>query len=312
MTGSNQDEKPLVSIIINCYNGGEYLREALDSVYGQSYQNWEIVFWDNCSTDDSAQIAKSYDERVKYYFAEVNTSLGKARNLAVSKVTGKYIAFIDCDDIWLCSKLEKQVELLEKNSDFVLCYGSIEEMSLDKSHLRNVVTLYESGYIFDKLLLQYDVNILTSMINRKLFEESGINFDTNITASEEYCLFMQLASIYKIGVLKDVLAQYRVHSNSLTSKSLQKLGDERRYTLKKIISDNSSLEKRYPKEFLEAFARAKYYDARWHMSNKQHLKAIRDLFPSAFLDKRYFFLTILACFPRFFWNKVHLKFQNRT
>ena len=98
------NEEPLVSIIMNCYNSDRFLNEAIDSVYSQTYQNWEIIFWDNASTDTSAIIAKSYDERVKYHFESKTTSLGKARNLAVKKASGKYIAFLDCDDLWLPQK----------------------------------------------------------------------------------------------------------------------------------------------------------------------------------------------------------------
>ena len=69
-----EEEKPLVSIIMNCYNGDHFLREAIESVYRQTYLNWEIIFWDNASIDNSANIAKSYDDRIKYYLAPNTTS----------------------------------------------------------------------------------------------------------------------------------------------------------------------------------------------------------------------------------------------
>ena len=101
-----ESKKPLVSIIINCYNGEKYLREAIDSIYSQTYVNWEIIFWDNCSTDRSAEIAKSFDHRLRYYCTVDTTPLGAARNLAIKKTKGKYIAFLDCDDLYLPEKLE--------------------------------------------------------------------------------------------------------------------------------------------------------------------------------------------------------------
>ena len=82
---SKQDE-PLVSIIMNCYNGEEYLEQAIESILSQSYQNWEIVFWDNQSTDNSANIFKSYyHSRFRYYYAKKHTVLYSARNYALSK-----------------------------------------------------------------------------------------------------------------------------------------------------------------------------------------------------------------------------------
>ena len=76
---------PKVTVIMNCYNSAEHLREAMDSVFRQSWPDWEIVFWDNCSTDDSAAIAQSYGEKVRYFLAEKTVPLGAARNLAIAK-----------------------------------------------------------------------------------------------------------------------------------------------------------------------------------------------------------------------------------
>ena len=77
-------KQPLVSVIINCFNGEMYLREALNSVIAQTYKNWEIIFWDNKSEDKSAEIFKSYvDKRFQYFYANEHTSLYKARNLAI-------------------------------------------------------------------------------------------------------------------------------------------------------------------------------------------------------------------------------------
>ena len=81
----NKNNQPLVCVIMNCYNGEKYLREAIDSVYAQSYKNWEIIFWDNLSTDSSAKIAKSYDSKLRYFVGQETIPLGAARNKALSK-----------------------------------------------------------------------------------------------------------------------------------------------------------------------------------------------------------------------------------
>ena len=104
----------LVSIIMNCYNSEMYLRQSIDSVYNQSYYNWELIIWDNQSTDSTAQIANSYnDKRIRYFLAEKHTPLGEARNMAIEKSTGEIIAFLDSDDLWLPKKLEKQIILFD-------------------------------------------------------------------------------------------------------------------------------------------------------------------------------------------------------
>ena len=94
-------EQPLVSVIINCFNGEKYLSEAINSVLLQTYKNWELIFWDNQSSDRSAEIALSYDDpRIKYFYASKHTLLYEARNQAIEKSKGEFIAFLDVDDWW--------------------------------------------------------------------------------------------------------------------------------------------------------------------------------------------------------------------
>ena len=309
---SGEIREPLVSIILNCYNGEKYLKDALDSVYSQIYKNWEIIFWDNQSTDNSENIAKSYDSRIYYHRSTEHTNLGKARNLAINLAKGKYIAFIDCDDIWLPNKLSEQVEMMEMNPRFILSYAGVEEIFLNGKKFRDVPTIYQSGFIFNKLLKQFDIPILTTIINNELLQENKILFDPLITASEEYCLFMQLACVNEIGVSEKILAKYRVHSNSLTSNSISKLSFERRYTLNKIMQNHPNIYIKYQDEFKEAFARANYYDSRFHMMNSNKFKAFESLKPVAFINVRYFILTILTLTSLKLWNWVHFKFRNRA
>ena len=88
-------DQPLVSVVMNCYNGEKYLKEAIESVYAQTYRNWEIIFWDNASTDNSKRIAKSFDSKLHYFLGERTITLGAARNKALSKCNGDYIAFLE-------------------------------------------------------------------------------------------------------------------------------------------------------------------------------------------------------------------------
>ena len=106
--------QPLVSIIMNCYNGETYLRESIESVLSQTYENWELIFWDNRSVDKSAKIFKSYDDkRFRYYYAPQHTLLYEARNEAIKKSSGEFIAFLDTDDFWEKDKLELQMPFFE-------------------------------------------------------------------------------------------------------------------------------------------------------------------------------------------------------
>ena len=118
---NKSDYNPLVSIIINCYNGEAHLQDCIESLLLQTYKNWEIVFWDNQSNDKSKKIAQSYGPKVKYYYAENHTNLGKARALASEKAKGQYLSFLDADDLWDPTKLEKQINtFLRLNSETVI------------------------------------------------------------------------------------------------------------------------------------------------------------------------------------------------
>ena len=92
---------PLVSVLINCYNGEKYLEAAINSVMNQTYKNWEIIFWDNQSTDNSEEIVKKYqDKRFNYFKSQRHTTQYEARNEGLNKCSGDLIAFLDVDDFW--------------------------------------------------------------------------------------------------------------------------------------------------------------------------------------------------------------------
>ena len=103
-------EGPLVSVIMNCFNGEKYLQDSINSVLNQTYRNLELIFWDNQSNDRSAEYVKSYDDpRIKYFYAPKHTLLYEARNHAIEKSIGEYIAILDVDDWWEVNKLELQL-----------------------------------------------------------------------------------------------------------------------------------------------------------------------------------------------------------
>ena len=106
---------PKISVIMNCHNGKKYLKKSIQSVIKQSYKNWEIIFYDNKSTDKSEQIAKNFhDRRIKIFSSNRYLKLYEARNYAIKKASGEYISFLDTDDWWVKNKLEKQVYLIKK------------------------------------------------------------------------------------------------------------------------------------------------------------------------------------------------------
>ena len=115
----------LVSIIMTCYNGEQYLKEAIESLIKQTYINWELIFYDNNSSDSSTNIIQSYeDKRIKYFKSDQLVNLGTIRKLAIEKCTGSFISFLDVDDYWSVNKLEKQINKFKQNENLDVVYSN--------------------------------------------------------------------------------------------------------------------------------------------------------------------------------------------
>lgn len=209
---------PKVSVIMNCYNCSKYLREAIDSVYAQTFTNWEIIFWDNASTDNSSNIAKSYDAKLHYFCSDKTTPLGKARNLAVQQAQGEYIAFLDCDDLWLPEKLKLQINLLDNKPEVMLVFSNNYIVDHMGNILKNAFDNQkpERGNVFIELLLSRNfIQLLTVIIRKKVLNEVGL-FNSNYKSAEEYDLFLKIADLHPIDYIDLPLAKYRLHENNLS------------------------------------------------------------------------------------------------
>jgi glycosyltransferase involved in cell wall biosynthesis len=208
----------VVSVIMNCHNCAKYLREALDSVYQQTFKDFEIIFWDNVSTDNSAEIALSYGEPLRYFRGSEFLPLGAARNAAIEKAWGKYLAFLDCDDIWLPEKLEEQVKLLDSHEELGLvysdCYLIDENGNFEGDTLLSSSKLFR-GNVFNKLFQSNFIPMPTVMIRTKTLGEVGI-FNPKYEIAEEYDLWLRIAEHYPIDFTEEPLAKYRIHGGSVS------------------------------------------------------------------------------------------------
>ena len=287
--------KSLVCIIINCYNGQRFLKEAIDSVYQQTYHDWEIIFWDNASDDDSAKVAKSYDKKLKYFLAPSNTSLGEARNIAVRKASGKYVAFLDCDDKYLPEKLTRQVNMME-NNQCALCYGSVIVINEDGAQIRKNIVTDKHGHIFDQLLLKYEINMQTVMIRRNILTENSLSFDSKLQFSPDYDLFMRIAAEHKICSLSSYLAEYRKGETSLTVKMLDRIAPEMEYTLKN-LSTKSNISSKMNHNFKVAFQMLYFYRSLPLIQSGQYLQARKNILKSIKVKKRYIIYYLILFLP---------------
>ena len=281
---------------MNCYNSDRFLYEAIDSIYNQTYNNWEIIFWDNRSTDRSPIIAKSYDDRLKYYLSENMTNLGEARNLAMNKAKGKYIAFLDCDDLFLIDKLKTQVEFMEKN-DLVFSYGSSIIINETGTEIKRIMVKNYSGYIFNSLLKHYEIAMQSVMIKRDIIDNENFRFNKNLIYSPDYNLFMNIAAKYEIGVIKTPIIKYRLVSGSLSDQTTSIASSEMKHTLNQLSEKFPELKKIYKKEFKSAFNKSQYYSAVSDIYQMDRKLARDKLIPIIFSHYAYFILYLLLFFP---------------
>lgn len=292
--------KPLVSIIMNCYNGEDFVKEALDSVVSQTYRNWEIIFWDNASIDNSYLIAKSYGSKVRAFKAEQNTSLGEARVKAIEQAKGDWLAFLDVDDVWLPRKLELQLAGLA-SGDYLLSYGGIREVDKQLNFVRELRPKWSSGWQLRSQLLYFEINLVTSMVDRKKLLQLGLNFDPSMQASEEYNLYMRLLPHGSVYVCDEIIAMYRVYGESLTYQKIDRLALERRLTLN-ALAESSSLVSNMD-EFLIATRQADYYEACAQM-NKKDFSSARSLIVKHNSSLLFIGLYILTFIP-ILWRFCH-------
>lgn len=224
-----QPDQPFVSVLMNCYNGARYLRAALESVRAQTFTDWEIIFWDNRSTDESAAIFKSFDDpRFRYFLAPEHTILGKAKGVAIGKARGEWLAFLDCDDLWLPDKLERQVAIIsEEGPELGLVYGRMEALVEDEARStamgRNALAanyggstkLLPQGNIFADLVKENFIPQPSALIRRSAYWSTG-GINPELIHAWDYDLFVGVAKEFKTRAVQEVVCSYRIHGSNLT------------------------------------------------------------------------------------------------
>ncbi|MDP7196649.1 MAG: glycosyltransferase, partial [SAR202 cluster bacterium] len=228
------ENSPIVSVVMNCLNCEDYVREAIESVYAQTFTDWEIIFWDNNSIDKSAKIAKSFDSRLKYYKSDTTDLLGKARNKALNCCTGNYIAFLDCDDLWLPKKLENQIPIFE-NSEIGIVYCD----SIFFNDEKDLYRLYSKekplrGHVFKGLLDKYILSMETVVIRKSALEDLDHYFDETFSMAEETDLFLRIAYNWSIDYVDEPLAKWRMHDKSESQLNSYLVPKEKELILQKL------------------------------------------------------------------------------
>lgn len=170
--------EPLVSIITPLYNSEKYIAETIESVLAQTYSNWEMIIVDDCSKDNSTKIVEEYqkkDRRIKLYRNEINKGVSYTRNRAIDLSQGKYIAFLDSDDLWKKEKLEKQIKFMEEKN-VVLSYTAYEKINEDGSKRGEVRVPDKLDY--EELLKNCLIGFLTAIYRKEELKDFKFGYVT--------------------------------------------------------------------------------------------------------------------------------------
>jgi glycosyltransferase involved in cell wall biosynthesis len=220
---------PRVSVIMNVRNGASFLREALDSVLAQTFQDWELIVWDDCSADDSPKIVADYhDQRIRYFLSPEDTPLGEARNRAIRQAKGQWLAFLDQDDVWLPRKLQQQMALADERTGIIYgraiqFYPNGKQRDYDYAHEFQPLP---EGDIFSQLFTDACFIAMSSaVLRRSALEEVGPIPDA-IQTVPDYYLYVAVARRYPARAVQGKVCRYRMHAGSMSQTNRLRLHRE--------------------------------------------------------------------------------------
>lgn len=230
---------PKISIIIPAYNAEQYISEAIQSVINQSYKNWELIIIDDGSSDETARTVKSFisNEKIKYYYQN-NAGVSSARNKGIDFAQGKYLAFLDSDDLFANDNIYEKINYLSSNKDVGLVHGDVRLID-EKSILLNSFEIGKEGNVLDDLLLWNGCTIpapSSILIRKEILDIIG-RWDEELSTAADQELFFRIASKYKIGRIPKILTYYRIHKKNMHS-NIKLMEKDHILAYKKAASNN--------------------------------------------------------------------------
>lgn len=210
---------PLISIITPVYNSDQFISHTINSVLNQTYENWELLLVDDCSSDKSLEILLSYahlDSRIKVFKNKINSKAFESRNVALRNAKGSFIAFLDSDDLWIKDKLELQVKFM-LNNNYVFTYTAFSRFKGFPNNNEKIIRIVDK--VSYRYLLGNSVIVTSSvMINKNelgYFEMKNVYYD-------DFVLWLELLSKTQYAYCLDIcLLNYRISLNSLSNNKLK-------------------------------------------------------------------------------------------
>jgi glycosyltransferase involved in cell wall biosynthesis len=239
-----REDDPEVSVIMPAHNAAATIAESMESILRQTYKNWELIIVDDGSTDNTFGVVRKYldDPRIKLIRCEKNAGMSTARNLGVAKASGEFIAFLDSDDLWMPTKLQKQIEYHKKNPNCRISHTDFREFYPSGKEKRPWRQFFASKHQKNGVLLPhlyYDnlVATLTVMMRRDIFINLG-GFDTELFGVEDQDLWLKIAKLgYEFGYMSEVLSKYRMSPTGASKDITRYKESVREFLVGRVIND---------------------------------------------------------------------------
>jgi glycosyltransferase involved in cell wall biosynthesis len=219
---------PKVTVIIPAYNAMTYLPHTVDSVFWQTFNDWELLIINDGSSDNIVEWAAQIENSRVKLISQLNQGVSTARNTGITQAQGEYIAFLDADDLWQPTKLEKQLRRFQEYSEAGLVYTWTKLINRQGKPINRILASSLEGNVWEKILVANMIgNGSAAMVRRSCLDTIG-GFDPNLSSAADRDLWIRIASKYSFAVVKEPLTLWRQHSDSMSKQRQAMLEDLRR------------------------------------------------------------------------------------
>ena len=256
-----------VSVIINCLNGENFINRCIKSVLNQSYQNFEIIFWDNKSSDRSLKIIKQIkkdNNKIRVFSSRKTVKLYEARNKAIKKAKGSHIAFLDIDDLWTKNKLFEQIKKIQLDKTSIIYTNHwIKENNIKKLFSSKKLP---NENLTKQILNNYPICISTVLLEKKCFNKIG-SFNKKYEIIGDFDFFFRVSHCFKFSVLQRPLATYNIHGENFSLIKMNLRIEEMSFWLKN--QKTTKYYKNNKNDYISVLNKNLYYDVVYNLKIKK-------------------------------------------
>ncbi len=296
---------PKVSVILPAYNGEKFIAGAIDSALNQTRKDFEIIVVNDGSTDRTAEIISKYGQAIRV-ISQANAGIAAARNAAINNSKGEYLAFLDQDDIWLEDKLEKQMEIFDKDKDVGMVYSDTFVITDGNVELKNFdLKKPYRGMIIEELLMNNFIATSAVVTKKECFDRVGL-FDNSLSPCLDYDRWLYIATLYKVDYVDKPLVRFRDHISTFRKNEIFTIG-KIIDTLTRYADNHPDVKKSMGNKIDKKIAYYRVTLGRRFLTKGDFLEAFSNFAAAIKLSKSFFPVLLIAWFMVFDLTKNSIK-----